>query len=83
MTAFIEKASAILETYLTYVRIANHYKSTPILHSVPSPKEINLKSLCYHEENVDVKEESASSPAAGFILDLWSRDDHVGYIFRK
>ena len=58
-------------------------KLKPILHPIRSPGEISLKSLCCHGGKVDVEEESDPSPAAGFILDLWSRDDHVGYVFRK
>ena len=58
-------------------------KLKPILYPVPSPGEISLKSLCCHGGKVDVEEESDPSPAAECILDLWTRNDHVAYVFKK
>ena len=55
----------------------------PILNPVRSPGKLSLKSLCCQNGKIDVGDKCKPSPAAENILNMWSRDDSIGYVFRK
>ena len=57
-------------------------KLKPLLLPIRSPGELILKSLCCGDGKIDIEEE-APSPAAKFILDLWSSESDYGRVFRK
>ena len=58
-------------------------KLKPILYPVRSPGELSLKSMCCQKGKIDVGDQSDPSPIAECILNMWSRDDDRGYVFRK
>ena len=58
-------------------------KLNPILYPVRSPGELSLKSMCCQKGKIDVGDQSDPSPIAECILNMWSRDDDRGYVFRK
>ena len=68
---------------LTSCDICGALKLNPILNHVRSPGELSLKSLCCQNGKIDVGDECEPSPAAENILNLWSHDDSIGYVFRK
>ena len=63
--------------------ICGALKLNPILKPVRSPGELSLKSLCCQNGKIDVGDKCKPSPAAEDILNLWSRDDSIRYVFRK
>ena len=54
----------------------------PLLLPIHLPGEVSLKSLCCNDGRIYIYKEE-SSPAAKFILYLWSSEIDYGRVFRK